>query len=364
MSNKEVLAVSGNIKIIAEAGVNHNGDLNMAFELIDAAAESGANAVKFQSYKTELLTLKNAPKAEYQVKLTGDIESQYEMLKKYELDEDDHYKLVDYCDSRNIEFMSTPFDLESLDMLLKVGIKTIKISSGDITNAPLLYASAKTKLPIILSSGMSTVDEINDALCVIRNGYNDEAPISVLETSDLEENVDDGAIIDKVVLMHCTTEYPAPYEDINLNVISTLKNVYKNTIGLSDHSSGIAVATAAAALGIGVIEKHLTLDKKLEGPDHLASLEPDEFQSLVNSVRIIEKSLGSYEKKPSSSELKNIDIARKSLYAATTIKKGQVIQENNITVCRPAKYLSPMNYWKILGTISKKDYKINDPFEL
>ena len=286
------------------------------------------------------------------------------MLKKYELDEAAHYKLIDYCDSKGIEFMSTPFDLESLGMLLKTGLRTIKISSGDITNAPLLYASAKSKLPIILSSGMSTLDEINSALCIIQKGYNDENPLPMLETTDFEKYTPDDTSIDKVVLMHCTTEYPAPYEDINLNVISTLKNEYKNTIGLSDHSNGIAVATAAAALGVGVIEKHLTLDKKLEGPDHLASIEPDEFKSMVNSVRIIEQSLGCYDKKPSISELKNIGIARKSLYAATNIKKGQVIKEDDIKACRPAKYLSPMYYWEILGTVSKKEYKTNDPFEL
>lgn len=346
--------------IIAEAGVNHNGSIDLAKQLIDAAVTAGANAIKFQTFKAKNLTIQATPKAEYQIKNTGDNESQYEMLKKLELDELDHKQLIEYCNKKKIQFLSTPFDLDSIDLLFKTfNLSLIKIASGEITNAPLLLKAAQTGKPIILSTGMSNLGDIESALGVLAFGYlNKNTKSSVIEFKEAYYSDQGHAILkDKVTLLHCTTEYPAPFSDVNLQVINTLRTAFGLVVGLSDHTSGVAVSVAAVALGASVIEKHLTMDKNFPGPDHKASLEPNEFALLVNSIREVENALGEPYKKPAPSELKNQIIARKSLVAACDIKKGNLFSETNLTIKRPGNGISPIQYWEWLGKIAEKDYK-------
>ena len=345
------------IFIIAEAGVNHNGSLEMARQLVGAAAAAGADAVKFQTFTAENLVSRYAPKADYQKATTDATMSQLEMIRCLELDRSSHEALFAYCREKNLEFMSTPFDQDSVDLLVQLGVARLKVSSGEITNAPLLLKMARTGLPIIMSTGMASLGEVEAALGVLAFGYLGyrEPPSPAEFCRAWREG--QGALQEKVTLLHCTTEYPAPFEEVNLRTMETLAAAFGLPVGYSDHTSGIAVAIAAAALGARVIEKHFTLDKTLPGPDHKASLEPDELRNLVQSIRQVEKALGSRVKVCSPSELKNRDIARKSLVAARKISKGEKFSEDNLTSKRPGGGISPWHYWELLGREASKDFQ-------
>jgi len=346
--------------IIAEAGVNHNGSVDMALQLVDVAADAGADAVKFQTFRTDHLVSKDAPKAEYQKTTTSRTESQYDMLKRLELRPEDHSRILERCRMKGIEFISTPFDRDSVDLLtdhLHVG--KLKISSGDLTNAPLLLHMARKKKPMILSTGMGTLGEIETALQVLAFGLSapdsaepsPEAFLAAYYSSTGRE-----ALSAYVTLLHCTTEYPAPFEDVNLKVMDTLRQAFGLPTGLSDHTPGIAVPIAAVARGAAVIEKHFTLDKTLPGPDHAASLEPHELKSMIESIRQIERALGDSVKVPADSEIKNMNIARKSLVAARDIAEGERFSEENLTVKRPGNGFSPLMYWQLMGTRAPKSF--------
>lgn len=346
------------VYIIAEAGVNHNGSVEMAKQLVDAAANAGADAVKFQTFKAERLVSKFAQKADYQKRTTDAEESQFAMIKRLELDVDTHHILQQYCSEWKIEFLSTPFDIDSVDLLTGLGVSRLKVPSGEITNAPLLLKVARTGLPLILSTGMSTLGEVEQALAVLAFGYSGgehpsrrafaEAYTSPEAQTKLRENV---------TLLHCTTEYPTPFGDVNLRAMDTLHAAFGLPVGYSDHTEGIAVPIAAVARGAKLIEKHFTLDRTLPGPDHKASLEPDELTAMVRSIRDIEKALGNPRKAPAVSEVKNMDIARKSLVAARNIEKGETFTADNLTVKRPGSGRSPMDYWEVLGMPAERAYR-------
>ncbi|GBF10547.1 N-acetylneuraminate synthase [Tepidibacillus sp. HK-1] len=349
--------------IIAEAGVNHNGSLELAKRLVDIAVEAGADAIKFQTFKANKISVKNAPKADYQKKTTDNNESQFDMLKKLELDEFSHKILIDYADEKGIEFLSTPFDLESAEFLTtQLNLSKIKISSGDITNAPLLLKIAKTGTPVILSTGMSSLSEIEAALSVLAYGYtnlNEEPSLEVFQKA--YARIEGQQVLqEKVTLLHCTSEYPAPFDEVNLKAMDTIKHAFQLPVGLSDHTTGIAIPIAAVARGARIIEKHFTLNKNLPGPDHKASLEPDELKEMIRSIRQVEIALGSPIKSPTLSELNNKTVVRKSLIAATKIKKGEHFTEKNLTVKRPGNGISPMHYWDWLNKTSDKDYEANE----
>ncbi len=329
--------------IIAEAGVNHNGSLELAKKMIDEAVIAGVDFIKFQTFKAEKLVSVYAEKAEYQKGTTGKNESQFEMIKKLELNIDAHKELINYCKAKGIRFISTPFDLESIDALFDLGVELYKIGSGEITNYPYLKEIAKKGLPVILSTGMSNLAEVEQALLVL---------------------LDNGLERGQVTLLHANTEYPTPFEDVNLKAMLTLKDAFKVNIGYSDHTTGIEVPTAAVALGATVIEKHFTLDKNMEGPDHKASLEPQELKAMVRAIRNIEQAMGDGIKKPSLSEQKNIPVARKSIVALTTIKKGEVYSESNITTKRPGTGISPMYWNTIIGKRASKDFHPDDLIEI
>lgn len=351
--------------IIAEAGVNHNGDINTALKLVDAAKDAGADIIKFQTFKAASLASKNAPKADYQKENTDSAESQYEMLKKLELTNDAHQKLIEYCNNVDIEFLSTPFDIDSLN-LLKDKVKKIKLGSGELTNAPLLLAAAESGRPIILSTGMSTFDEIKEALGVFAFGYtNSENAMPTRSDFIKSWNSDDGKelVRKNITLLHCTTQYPTPFEDVNLNAMSSMRDEFKVDVGYSDHTSGISVSIAAVALGATIIEKHFTLDKTMSGPDHKASLEPNELKQMVKAIIDVENSMGDGIKVPSSSEKKNILIARKSLVASKNIKNGEKFTKKNITVKRPGTGINPMEYWDYIGKTSPKDFTEDEVIE-
>ena len=346
--------------IIAEAGVNHNGSLENALSLIDAAAHARADAVKFQTFKSEKVISRFATKAEYQIKSTGGSESQLEMVKKLELDKTAHKKLVDHCTSRGIQFLSTPFDLESLDFLVQdLNLSKIKIPSGEITTGPLLLSAARSGKPVILSTGMSTLGEVEVALGVLAFGYISKKTVrpSILEFEKAYGSQEGQDALEKnVILLHCTTEYPAPFHDINLRAIDTLRNAFRLPVGFSDHSEGISIPIAAVAMGAVIVEKHFTLDRNLPGPDHRASLEPNELKQMVKSIREVESAIGNSLKIPAQSELKNKSIARKSLVAAMDIRKGELFTEVNLTFKRPGTGISPMRIWEMIGKKSEKDY--------
>jgi len=305
------------IFIIAEAGVNHNGSIETARKLVDVAAAGGADAVKFQTFKAENVVSRFAEKAAYQKEMTDAGESQLDMIRKLELGEAAHLDLINHCKQKNILFLSTPFDLDSIDLLERLNVPLWKIPSGEITNLPYLIKIAQTHKPVILSTGMSTLEEVRTAIAVLRQHGAGE-----------------------ITALHCNTEYPTPYEDVNLNAMLTMRQELGIEVGYSDHTPGIEVPIAAAALGATVIEKHFTLDRNMEGPDHKASLEPDEFAAMVRAIRNIEKSMGTGEKKPSPSETKNIAITRKSIVAMRRIRKGEKLTEENITVKRPGNGVS------------------------
>ena len=327
--------------IIAEAGVNHNGSLELAKKLVDAAHQSGADIVKFQTAKLHSLVTKTAPTANYQKEnLHGEL-SQTEMLKKLLLSFDDFRELSWYCKKVGIQFLSTPFDLESIDFLEELGCSLWKIPSGEITNLPYLERLAKTGKPIIMSTGMCTLKEVGDAVDILKQNHAGE-----------------------LTLLHCTTQYPAPYAEVNLNAMQTLQNEFGCSVGYSDHTKGIEVPIAAVAMGATVIEKHFTLDRKMEGPDHKASLEPKELAAMVKAIRNIELALGNKEKKPSKSEKENIVVARKSIIAAENIKKGEVLTEKNLTTKRPGNGISPMKWHEVLGTKAIRDFNEDEMIEV
>ncbi|TCP57849.1 N-acetylneuraminate synthase [Tumebacillus sp. BK434] len=349
--------------ILAEAGVNHNGSLDLAKQLIDAAVEAGADAVKFQTFKTEKLVSKAAEKAEYQKETTGAQESQYEMIKKLELDEDAHRVLIEHCGRRGIQFLSTPFDMDSVDLLAGTfDLPRLKAPSGEITNAPLLLKMARTGKPIIVSTGMSTLGEVETALGVLAYGYlgGDEPSAEAFQAAYAAE-AGQRMLQEKVTLLHCTTEYPTPYGDVNLRAMDAMGQAFGLPVGYSDHTQGIAVPIAAAARGAVLIEKHFTLDRTLPGPDHQASLEPDELKAMVDGIRQIEAALGVAVKVPVASELKNKPVARKSLVAARAIAKGELFTAENVTVKRPGTGKSPLYFWDVLGRTAERDYQEEDP---
>ncbi|GIM45489.1 N-acetylneuraminate synthase [Collibacillus ludicampi] len=315
--------------IIAEAGVNHQGDLNIARRLVDIAVEAGADAVKFQTFKAEKIVTRTAEKAEYQKETTGTNESQFEMLKRLELGFDQHLVLKSYAEERGILFLSTPFDVQSVNWLEELNVPLYKISSGDLTNTVLLHRIAATKKPVILSTGMATIEEIQEALDVLRE-------------------------ID-VCLLHCTTSYPTPFEDVNLRAMQTLRSTFQKITGYSDHTLGIEVPLAAVAMGAQIIEKHFTYDKKAEGPDHHASLSPEELKLMIQGIRRVEKALGTPKKELSPSEVKNRNLARKSVVTSRPIKKGTILTEDMLTVKRPGTGLPPKTFHQLIGKRVKED---------
>jgi N,N'-diacetyllegionaminate synthase len=335
----------GKVIIIAEAGVNHNGDINLAKKLIDVAVEAGVDYVKFQTFKSESLVSISAKKADYQIENTQDsTENQLQMLKKLELSHEEHVELMAYCRQKNISFFSTAFDLESLIYLKELGLTMVKIPSGEITNLPYLRKAAKLFSKVIISTGMSTLEDIENALNVFLSaGIKKEA----------------------IFILHCNTEYPTPMKDVNLLAMLTIKNKFNVEIGYSDHTLGIEVPTAAVALGATIIEKHFTLDRSLPGPDQLASLEPLELKAMVTSIRNIELAIsGNGIKEPSSSEIKNMEIARKSIVAKTAINKGDIFSESNITTKRPGNGISPMQWDEVIGQVAQANFNEDDLIKL
>lgn len=327
--------------IIAEAGVNHNGSFELAKQLVDKAVWAGADCIKFQTFNSKNLVSKNAQKAEYQKKTTDSSESQLDMLKKLELTKEQFTELRSYCNQKGIIFLSTPFDLESIDFLASIGVKTWKVPSGEITNYPFLRAIGQRKESVIMSSGMCTLEEVRDAVNVLKE----------FGTTN-------------ITLLHCTTEYPAPYDSVNLKAMQTLQKEFGYKVGYSDHTNGIEIPVAAVAMGATVIEKHFTLDKNMEGPDHKASLEPEELRQMILSIRNVEAAIGDGIKQPSQAEKKNIAIARKSIVAACEIKKGEVFTENNLTAKRPGNGISPMQWNNVLGKVAKREFSEDEIIEL
>ena len=327
--------------IIAEAGVNHNGRLDLALKMVDEAKRAGADIVKFQTAIPERVISRYADKAEYQKETTGNEESQLEMCRRIHLKLSDYDIIKEYCEEVGIEFLSTPFDLESIDYLEKLGMKLWKIPSGEITNLPYLIKIAKTGKPVIMSTGMAELKEVEEAVNVLKEGGAGE-----------------------ITLLHCTTEYPAPFDSINLKAMNTLREKFGTKVGYSDHTTGIEVVVAAVSLGATVIEKHFTLNRNLEGPDHKASLEPEELEVMVNKIRIIEKALGDGIKRAAEAEKKNIAIARKSIVAAKDIKKGEILSEDNITTKRPGNGISPMQWFEVLGTEAIRDFGEDELIEV
>ena len=348
--------------LIAEAGVNHNGSIELAKKLIDAAVMAGADAVKFQSFVASSIVTAGASKAEYQITNTGSKESQLEMLKKLELSHSQQRELHQYCQRSGIQFLSTPFDTASLNFLTSdLGLETIKVGSGELTNAPFLFEVARLAKNIILSTGMSTLDEVADALGVIAFVMTDSKNPSVSSfKSALASSEGRKAVTSKVTLLHCTTDYPTVPSDVNLRAMLTLREKFDCQVGFSDHSVGIHLAVAAVAMGATVIEKHLTIDRDLPGPDHKASLEPSEFKNLVDQVRDLENAFGDGIKRPTEVELKNKKIARRSLVALKAIKTGDVFTSENVSIKRPGTGRSPFEYWSLLGTKATSDIAENE----
>ncbi|MBE6015727.1 MAG: N-acetylneuraminate synthase [Lachnospiraceae bacterium] len=325
------------VRIIAEAGVNHNGDIDIAKRMIEAAADAGADYIKFQTFKAEKLVVENAAKAKYQQINTGNSESQFEMLKKLELTQNAFIELKNHCKEKGIGFISTPFDLESIDFLESLDMDFWKVPSGEVTNFPYLVKIARTGRPIVMSTGMCEIEEIREAVLVLLgNGCNN------------------------LTLLHCNTMYPTPFEDVNLRAMETLGKEFNVPLGYSDHTIGIEVPIAAVAMGATVIEKHFTLDKNMEGPDHKASLSPGELKRMVSSIRHIERAMGDGVKRVTGSERINRDVARKSIVAAVDIKAGEVFTEENLTVKRPGTGVSPMKWKEVLGRKATQDFKKDD----
>ncbi|MDG6126099.1 N-acetylneuraminate synthase [Lactococcus formosensis] len=329
------------VYIVAEIGCNHNGDMELARKLVDAAIESGVDAVKFQTFKADKLISKHAPKADYQIETTGNSESQLEMTKKLEMSFDEYLEIKKYTESKGVDVFSTAFDDESLNFLISTGMDIFKIPSGELTNLTYLEKIGKQKKKVILSTGMAVMSEIHDAVDILeKNGTTD------------------------ITILHCTTQYPTLSEDLNLHVITTLQKEFPNNkIGYSDHSVGHFAATVAAGMGSSFIEKHFTLDTNLPGPDHHASATPEVMTEVVKGVRFVEKAMGSYEKEPVAVEIKNKIVARKSIIAATNITKGEVFTEKNITTKRPGNGISPMKWYEVLGTVAERDFEEDEVIE-
>ncbi|MDR3413931.1 MAG: N-acetylneuraminate synthase [Formivibrio sp.] len=349
--------------IIAEAGVNHNGSSKRALALVDMAADAGADAVKFQTFLAELGCSRNAPKASYQVETTGQTESQLDMVKKLELDYSAHKLLKQRCKERNIHFLSTPFDAPSVDLLVRdIEVPLLKIASGEITNAPLLLYVAQTNLPVIFSTGMSLLGDIELGLGVLAYGYlRSQAPPSIAEFQRAYQSMEGQKILqEKVTLLLCTTEYPTPFSDVNLRAMDTLAAAFGLPVGLSDHTLGYTVAVAAAARGAAVVEKHVTLDRDLPGPDHQASLEPAELAAMVKAIREVDLALGSPRKLLAPCEVDNQRIARKSLVARQAIRKGELFSDQNLGIKRPGTGIPGMRYWEFLDTKATRDYDIDE----
>ena len=328
--------------IIAEAGVNHNGDIKLAKQLIDVAADCGADYVKFQTFSADRIVTKSADKAEYQKQSSDSSESQFEMLKRLELSVEMHLKLIEHCKHKSIKFLSTGFDIQSVDLLVGLGLNLVKIPSGEITNLPLLRHIGSLDLPVILSSGMSTMKEIGDALLILEQTGLPRAQITVL---------------------HCTTEYPTPMDEVNLRAMNSIRNTLGVAVGYSDHTLGIEVSVAAVALGASVIEKHFTIDRSLPGPDHKASSEPVELVAMVKAIRNIEVALGSDVKEPTMSEIKNAHIARKSILASQKIEKGEILSTVNLVVKRPGNGMSPMLWDRLIGQVATRTYLPDEMIE-
>ena len=328
------------VYIIAEAGVNHNGSMDLAFRLVDAAKQAGVDCVKFQTFHSDKLVSKHAQKAAYQKDNTGE-GSQKDMLRKLELSDGDFLKLKAYCDQIGICFLSTPFDLESVRFLDSMDMPFWKIPSGEVTNLPYLVAIARTGKPVVMSTGMCDMADIEAAVAALR--AHGSGPIT---------------------LLHCNTEYPTPYGDVNLRAMQTLRDAFHLEVGYSDHTRGIEIPIAAAALGATVVEKHFTLDRTMEGPDHKASLEPEELSQMVRAIRHIEAAMGSGEKTPTESERKNMAIARKSIVALTPIRKGELLTEDNITTKRPGNGISPMRWYEVLGKRAIRDFECDELIEI
>lgn len=336
--------MKSNVLIIAEAGVNHNGSLEIAKRLVDEAVKAGVDIIKFQTFKAENLVSKSARQAEYQRRNIGnEDESQFSMLKKLELNEKQHLELIEYCKEKRIKFFSTAFDMDSIEFLHTLGIGLWKIPSGEITNYPYIKKIAQYHEPVILSTGMCNLSDI-------------EAAMNVL--------LDSGLAKEKITVLHCNTEYPTPMEDVNLKAMLEISSRFGVEIGYSDHTEGIEIPIAAVALGAKVIEKHFTLDKTMNGPDHKASIEPDELCAMVKAIRNVEKALGNGHKEISASEKKNIEVARKSIVASCNISKGEIFSESNITVKRPGNGISPMRWEDVIGTVAKRDFKEEELIEL
>jgi N,N'-diacetyllegionaminate synthase len=329
--------------IIAEAGVNHNGDMDKAKKLIDAAVEAGVDAVKFQTFQAKATISKSAEKAAYQKATTREEETQYEMIQRLQLSEEDHHTLMDYCHRKNIQFLSSPFDLNSIQLLVKLGLSTYKIPSGEIVNLPYLEAIGKLNKKVIMSTGMADLGEIEDALDVL------------IQAGTEKENI---------TVLHVNTEYPTPMEDVNLKAMQTIRNAFQVEVGYSDHTLGIEVPIAAVALGATVIEKHFTLDKKAKGPDHRASLEPNELKQMVLAIRNIDKALGDGIKKPSKSERQNKPIVRKSIVAQQKIAKGEKFTAENLGIKRPGTGISPMRWNEVVGKSATRNFNEDELIEL
>ncbi|MBP6941875.1 MAG: N-acetylneuraminate synthase [Syntrophorhabdaceae bacterium] len=328
--------------IIAEAGVNHNGNVDIAKRMIDAAARAGADAIKFQTFVPEGIACGDAPKAEYQKRTTGSRGSQLDMLRRLALDNDAHRNLFGYCGRKGIVFLSSPFDMQSIDLLNSLGLKVFKIPSGEMTNLPYLQKIGGLKKKVIMSTGMADIKEIDGALKAL------------IKAGTAKRNI---------TLLHCNTEYPTPFEDVNLLAMMAMRKRFGVKVGYSDHTPGIEASVAAVALGAEVIEKHFTLDRKMKGPDHKASLEPKELEAMVAAIRNIEKALGDGIKRPSPSEIKNRDIARKSIVASRDIKKGEIFSEENITAKRPGTGINPMMWYKVIGKKAKRDFRADELIE-
>lgn len=329
--------------IIAEAGVNHNGDINLAMQLIDAAAQAGADIVKFQTFSADRQVTRTADKAEYQKRETGSAESQYEMLRRLELTESMHYQLLSHCDERKIEFLSTGFDIESINFLASLNQKYFKIPSGEITNLPYLRHIGGLNKQVILSTGMATLGEVEQA-------------INALEEAGTSRN--------QIAILHCTTEYPTPMSEVNLRAMLTLQKAFHVPVGYSDHTKGIEISVAAVAMGATVIEKHFTLDRNLPGPDHRASLEPYELRQMISAVRNIENAMGDGIKRPTASEKKNRLVARKSIVACRPISKGETFTAENLTVKRPGTGISPMEWDEVLGKNASRSFAVDELIKL
>ena len=351
--------------VIAEAGVNHNGSVARAHQLVDAAADAGADAVKFQTFKAERLASAAAKKAAYQARETGAGQSQLDMLRSLELSEGAHIELIRHCADRGIEFLSSPFDEESLALLVKLGVKRLKLGSGELTNAPILLAASRSGLRVLLSTGMATLAEVEAALGALAYGHtpSQTPPSPAAFAAAWASDAGRAWVRANITVLHCTTEYPSPVAEANLRAMLTMRDRFGVEVGYSDHTVGDSACLAAVALGASVIEKHLTLDRRLAGPDHKASIEPADLARLVIAIRDVEAALGNGVKAPVPSEIANMAVARKSIVAATPIRKGERITADHLTVKRPGSGRSPFELWDVIGTTAARDYDADEPID-